>query len=140
MRYHFKVHKEKKGYWAECVELDGCFTQGDTKDGLQQNMEDALNLYLLEPEGSKALFPLPRKSVRGSNIVKVQVQPEIAFAFMVRYHRIKSKLTQKQAAKKLGVDNLYSYQRLEKKCNARLDMLARLKELFPKFSLDMVLA
>ena len=30
MEYHFKIHKEKNGYWAECIELSGCNTQGDT--------------------------------------------------------------------------------------------------------------
>ncbi len=138
MRYHFKIHKESRGYWAECVELIGCFTQADTKQELYDNMQEALNLYIQEPEDSKLLVPLPKKYVRGKNIESVPVDPEVAFGFMVRYHRLKNKMTQKQAAKKLGVTNIYSYQRLEKKCNARLDMVAKLKELFPDFSVDFV--
>ena len=59
---------------------------------------------------------------------------------MVRYHRMKKRLTQKQAAKKMGFKNLYSYQRLEKKCNATLEMIAKIKGLFPDFSIDFAFA
>ena len=30
MKYHFKVHKGGKGYWAECIELVGCITEADS--------------------------------------------------------------------------------------------------------------
>ncbi|MBF5059753.1 type II toxin-antitoxin system HicB family antitoxin [Candidatus Neptunochlamydia vexilliferae] len=137
MHYHFKVHKETRGYWAECVELEGCVTQGNTLKELQSNMEEALNLYLDEPSGSTFLAPLPNDKLdRSKKLVQVAVDPEIAFAFMVRYHRIKRKMTQKQAAKKLGMSNLYSYQRLERKCNATLAVIAKVKNLFPEFSVD----
>ena len=46
MKYHFKVHKEEKGFWAECIELEGCCTQGDSKEELIENMKDALSIYL----------------------------------------------------------------------------------------------
>ena len=59
MKYHFKIHKEKDGFWAECLELPGCFTEGDTKEELFANMQDALNTYIEEPEDSKHLAPLP---------------------------------------------------------------------------------
>ncbi len=137
MHYHFKVHKETRGYWAECVELEGCVTQGDTLKELQSNMEEALNLYLDEPVGSTFLAPLPDDKLdRSKKLIQVSVDPEIAFAFMVRYHRIQRKMTQKQAAKKLGMNNLYSYQRLERKCNATLAVIAKVKNLFPDFSVD----
>ena len=58
MKYHFKVHKEGNGYWAECVELLGCITEADSIDELQKNMEEALNLYIEEPENSKELAAL----------------------------------------------------------------------------------
>jgi predicted RNase H-like HicB family nuclease len=137
MKYHFKIHKEKDGFWAECLELDGCATQADSKEDLFKNMQEALNLYLQEPPDSSYLAPLPKKRMtKIPNVVEVLVEPEIAFAFMVRYHRLTNNLTQKQAAKKLGFKNIYSYQRLEKKCNATLDMIGKLKRLFPSFSVD----
>ncbi len=141
MKYHFKIHKEGSGFWSECVELEGLLTQADTKEELWENMQDALNLYLQEPAESDYLAALPNpKLSKKSNLVQVSVDPEIAFAFMVRYHRMKKRLTQKQAAKKMGFKSLYSYQRLEKKCNATLEMIAKIKGLFPDFSIDFAFA
>ena len=141
MKYHFKIHKEDDGFWAECLELVGCVTQGDDKEALMENMEEALNLYLQESVDSDYLAELPNEKLHKSvNIAEVPVDPEVAFAFMVRYHRVKNNLTQKQAAKKMGFKNLYSYQRLEKKCNATLDMIAKVKNLFPDFSIDFAIS
>lgn len=141
MKYHFKIRKEKDGYSARCLELEGCFTEGDTMDELRKNMEEALNLYIEEPEDSKELAALPNGRIRCSkSVVEVSLDPQIAFSFMVRYHRIKHCLTQQQAAKKMGFPDLYSYQRLEaKKCNPTLKILSKIKKLFPEFSIDYAL-
>jgi len=140
MEYHFKIHKEKKGYWAECVELEGCSTQADTKEDLFKQMEASLNLYLSEPESSKLIFPMPKRKVAGKNVVKVIVDPKIAFATLLRSHRLKKGLTQGEAAKKMNLGGLYSYQKLEspKKTNPRLETLKLVKELFPKFPIQLV--
>ena len=142
MKYHFKIHKEGTGFWTECLELSGCFTQADSMEELRENMQEALNLYLDEPKESKRLAPLPDDSIRLSrNIVEVPVDASIALAFMVRYNRIKQGLTQQEAANKLGFDNVYSYQRLEnKKCNPTLRMLSQIKKLYPNFSVDSVIS
>lgn len=141
MKYHFKLHKERNGYWAECLELEGCFAQGDSREDLNENMRKSLNLYIEEPEDSKDLFSLPDPSIRLSkNIVEVALDPQIAFTFMVRRLRLKHGLSQKEAAKKLGFDNVYSYQRLEaRRCNPSLATLSKLNELFPEFSIDSLL-
>lgn len=141
MKYHFKVHREGSGFWAECIELSGCFTQAETMEELRTNMEEALNLYIEEPEDSKKLAPLPDPSISSArNIVEVQLNPSIAFAFMVRYNRIMHGLTQQEAAKRLGFENIYSYQRLEnKKCNPTLKILFQIKKIFPEFSIDFAL-
>lgn len=49
MQYHFKIHEEKSGYWAECIELKGCNTEGETLDELHKNIQEVLGLYLSEP-------------------------------------------------------------------------------------------
>ena len=141
MKYHFKVHKEKKGYWADCIELEGCQTQADSLVQLQSNMEKALNLFLEEPEDSKTTFPFPKKVAKGSNIVSIPVNPRVAFAFYLRSLRLKYKLTQKEAAKRLGMLRVYSYQRLEssKTANPELNTLAKLKSVFPEFNLQMII-
>lgn len=52
MNYKFKVHKAKQGYWAECVDLPGCSTQGENLKELEENATEALNLYLDNQENS----------------------------------------------------------------------------------------
>jgi antitoxin HicB len=138
MKYHFKVHKEKKGFWAQCLELPGCVTQADSMQELTYNMQEALNLYIEEPESSTDLAALPDESIKLSkNVVAIALDPLIAFSFLVRYCRIKHGLTQQQAAKKMGFDKIYSYQRLEtKKCNPSLKIISKIKQIFPDFSID----
>ncbi len=138
MNYHFTIHKEGKGYWAQCIELVGCITQGENLKELNSNMQEALNLYIEEADESDDLASLPINSMKmKKNIIKVAVDPQVAFAFLVRFYRIKHGMTQKQAAKKLGFSNIYSYQRLEtRKCNPRLETIAAIKKLFPEFSID----
>lgn len=71
MVYHFRVHEEDNGYWAECVELAGCITEADSLDWLAANAEEALNLYLDEPETFAVIFPLPEShagAIHGANI------------------------------------------------------------------------
>lgn len=141
MKYHFKIHKENIGYWAQCIELPGCITEGNTLRELQTNMKNALNLYVKEPEDSKDLAILPNDKIKCTNdIVEVPVDPSIAFAFLIRYFRIKLGLSQKEVANRMGFENLYSYQRLETaKSNPSLKMISKLKEIFPEFSIDYVL-
>lgn len=51
MNYHFKIHKEGKGFWAQCIEFEGCITQADDLKSLKNNMQEALNLYIEEYDG-----------------------------------------------------------------------------------------
>ncbi len=138
MFYHFRIHKEPKGYWAECIELKGCVTEADNLEKLYKNMEEALNLYLNEPEKSKITFPLPDNDLADKNIIKVPVDHKIAFAMKMKKYRSKKGLSQKQVADLLGMKNIYSYQRLEstKKANPNLSTIARIKEVFPEFNID----
>lgn len=141
MKYHFKVHKDGKGFWAQCLELEGCITQASSMKKLYENMHEALNLYVQEPEDSKDLAALSDPTIRKSkNVVEISLDPEVAFSFMMRYYRIKHGLTQKEAAKKMGFETLYSYQRLEaRRCNPSLKILSKVKQLFPELSLDYAL-
>ncbi len=138
MTYHFHLHPGKPA-WAECVELPGCVTQAESRRELLLNMREALNLFLAEPPESRVLFPVPVSRPRGRNIVPVDVDPRVAFALQLRQHRIKSGLTQKEAARRLGMRNLYSYQRLERRANPSLATIQRVRALFPDLSLDSIL-
>ncbi|MDZ4676935.1 MAG: type II toxin-antitoxin system HicB family antitoxin [Oligoflexia bacterium] len=142
MKYHFKTHKEGKGYWAECLELSGCMTQAHSIEELKKNMEEALNLYLDEPADSKLLLPLPKRNLRGQNITSIAVNPQIAFAFYLRHLRLSHKMTQKEVANKMGFKNLYSYQRLEisDTANPQLSTLVLIKKVFPEFDIEEILS
>lgn len=136
MKYHFKVHREKKGFWAECIELQGTRTQGDSKEELLYNMSEALDLTLSEPEDSKLIFAEPDDSLKGRNILAVQVSPSVAFALELRQARLKRRLTQKAMMELLGVRNLSNYQRLEDpdRANPELKTLFELQGKLPELS------
>jgi len=142
MKYHFKVHKEGTRFWAQCLELEGCITQADSRAELDKNMQEALNLYIEEEADSPDLAAMPDGKIKASKtVVAVFVDPQVAFTFLVRYWRIKHGLTQKEAAKRMGFDTLYSYQRLEaRRCNPSLKIITMVKKVFPEFSLDSAIA
>lgn len=45
MELHVRVHHEDGAYWAEVVELPGCFASGDTLDELAAALKEAVALY-----------------------------------------------------------------------------------------------
>jgi predicted RNase H-like HicB family nuclease/DNA-binding XRE family transcriptional regulator len=140
MKYHFKIHREKNGFWAECLELDGCITQADNREELYKNCEEALNLFLEEPVDSKIIFPLPDDSLEGEKgTIKIQIEPEIALAVLLRNYRLNSNMTQKQVAEMLGMKNIYSYQRLERKSNPTLAIINKIHTIFPEIELNYLL-
>jgi antitoxin HicB len=138
MTYHFRIYDED-GLWAECIELEGCVTQGQDRLELEKNMHEALNLYLEEPQSSTVVIPAPASESSGANVVAVEVDPSIAFSLQLRQLRLRHNLTQKEVARRLGMRNLYSYQRLERRSNPSLATIKKVKNLFPDFSLDSVL-
>lgn len=135
MTYHFRVHRGA-GLWAECLELEGCVTQGRNMAELRENMAEALNLYLDEPPSSDMMFPEPRHGTQRSGVVAIQVDPRVAFAAQLRQARVRNGLTQAETARRLGMRNIFSYQRLERRSNPSLDTLTRIKRLFPDVSVD----
>ena len=140
MYYHFKVHQEDKGFWSECIELDGCQTQGNSIEELKENMLQALNLYLSEPDDSTVIYDLPQQNIVVQNIYSIDVEPKVALSFLLRRYRLLHNLTQKQAAEKIGMKNIWSYQKFEKPASANptLSMLAKFKEVFPDLNLDYI--
>lgn len=138
MQYHFKVHKETKGYWGECIELKGCSSQGESLEDLKKNLKEALDLYLDEPEASQQIFPLPKRRLAGRNLLAIEVDPQIAIACLVRSERLKRKWSQKTAAKEIGMP-LFSYQRLEhsRTANPEWKTLIKLRRVFPELDLNL---
>ena len=103
-------------------------------------MKEALNMFLTEPEDSSLIQPLPGIFTVSQNIVRIEVEPEVALSFLLRRYRLQNKLTQNTVSEKLGFNNLWSYQRLEKPATANptLATLKKLKEAFPDLPLDLI--
>jgi predicted RNase H-like HicB family nuclease len=40
------IEKDEDGYYAYCPQLEGCQTQGDTLEEVQENIKEAIELYL----------------------------------------------------------------------------------------------
>jgi antitoxin HicB len=140
MTYHFTVHAVKNGFWAECRELSGCVSEGNTKDELRTNLRESLNLYLEEPIDSTVVFALPNESLDADKkLMAIDVEPEIAFAVMLRHIRLNHRITQREAAAMLGMKNVYSYQRLEKRSNPTLSLMKKIKSVFPEMRFESIL-
>lgn len=41
------IHKEDSSYWGEFIDLDGCFSQGDSVEEIITNLEESMEGYLL---------------------------------------------------------------------------------------------
>jgi len=140
MKYHFTIHEEENGYWAECCELVGCIAESDSIENLEKECHETLNLYLEEKTDSKIVFPLPNSTLENKkNILSITVDPEIALAIMLRNQRLHSNMTQKEVSEKLGMKNIYSYQRLEKKSNPTLSIIKKIHKVFPEIKFEYLL-
>jgi antitoxin HicB len=143
MKYHFKVHKEKDGFWAEGIELPFAKTQADTEEELRANMQEVLEMFLDDHKSNQGIvIPLPQKNLKGRGIVEVTPDPKIALAFMIRRERMEAKMSQRDAADRLGIKYISQYQKLEsgKTANAELGTLVKLKVVFPRLSVDQILS
>lgn len=140
MKYNFKIHKETKGYWAECIELEGCVTQANTMEELKFNMAEVLNLYLAEDEDSTLIFAKP-KNIKNRNVIAIEVEPAVALAMSIRQERLKQGKTQTEMMKYLEIKNLSNYQRLEnpKKANPEFKTLIALIKKLPQLDLGRII-
>ena len=120
MVYHFKIHTEDTGFWAECLELDGCSTEGETIEELAANAEEALNLYLEEAVDSPVTHPLPRDN-NAEDVIEVPVDPQLALSVVLPRLRAEHHFTQKDVADKLGMKNIFSLPRIHK-CLSQSDI------------------
>ena len=60
------------------------------------------------------VFPPPSAEFFGSAVQSVEVDPAVAFARQLRQFRVRNHLTQKEAARRLGMRSLYSYHMKDK--------------------------
>ena len=53
MKYTIIIHKDEQesGFWGECPELPGCYSQGESVEELMKNIHEAVELYLEDSDG-----------------------------------------------------------------------------------------
>lgn len=49
MKYHFFIHTDSDGVWAQCIELPECKTQGDSREVLKTACYEALHDFWKNP-------------------------------------------------------------------------------------------
>ena len=42
------IEKDEEGYFAYCPELQGCYTQGETYEGVMENIKDTIKLHIID--------------------------------------------------------------------------------------------
>ena len=47
MKYKVVLHESEEGYAVSCPALPGCWSQGETEDEAVENIQDAIQEYLL---------------------------------------------------------------------------------------------
>ena len=65
--FHAIIEKDKHGYFARCVDVDGCFAQGDTYEEVEEEIRDAIQLHLMDRENGDNEFN-ERESISLSSI------------------------------------------------------------------------
>ena len=73
MKYHFKIHTEASGYWAQCIELEACQTQADSRKELMENIQEVLKLFVLESIDSRQASSKLEIEKSGPDTVTVRV-------------------------------------------------------------------
>jgi predicted RNase H-like HicB family nuclease len=46
MKYRVLLHKSEEGYSINCLDLPGCWSQGDSEEEALENIKDAIREYL----------------------------------------------------------------------------------------------
>ena len=61
------IEQDKKGFVAECLDLQGCYTQGKTYEEVVRNIKDAIKLHIADRIARKEKLNLSEKLFSLSN-------------------------------------------------------------------------
>jgi predicted RNase H-like HicB family nuclease len=61
------IEHDKNGFVAECLDLQGCYTQGKTYEEVVKNIRDAIKLHLSDRAARKEKLNAPERSFSLSN-------------------------------------------------------------------------
>lgn len=62
------IEQDKHGFVAECLDLQGCYTQGKTYEEVLKNIKDAIKLHIIDREAKKEKLVLSPKYFSLSNL------------------------------------------------------------------------
>lgn len=62
------IEHDKDGFVAECLDLQGCYTQGKTYEEALRNIQDAIKLHVADRVAKKEKFIASEKSFTLSNL------------------------------------------------------------------------
>lgn len=72
--YRVNVHHEDGSYWAEVVDLPGCFASGETLDELWEALTEAVGMYLSTPESGVQVQIADHEVDAGSTVEAVDAR------------------------------------------------------------------
>ncbi len=129
IRYHLKVHKDGGTFWGEFPDLEGCFTDGASKEELAANAVEALIGWISSV--IERGFKIPRPAYRAQGSIPIALPLSMGVALQLRWIREARRLSQQEVAHRLGV-SYQAYQRFENpvKANPNLKTLEKLSNLY----------
>jgi predicted RNase H-like HicB family nuclease len=61
------IEQDKNGFVAECLDLQGCYTEGKSYEEVVKNIKDAIKLHLADRMAKKEKLNSPERSFSLSN-------------------------------------------------------------------------
>ena len=61
------IEQDKKGFVAECLDLQGCYTEGKTYEEVVKNIKDAIKLHVADRVAKKEKISMPERFFSLSN-------------------------------------------------------------------------
>ena len=62
------IEQDKSGFVAECLDLQGCYTQGKTYEEVLKNIKDAIKLHIADRAAKKEKSVMPERFFSLSNL------------------------------------------------------------------------
>ncbi|HOV15683.1 MAG TPA: type II toxin-antitoxin system HicB family antitoxin [Spirochaetota bacterium] len=144
MKYHFSFEEDERGgYWGECLEIQGCLSEGNNLEDFKKNLKEALDLCLecaLNDE-EDFILPFDEKEIREkNNILEISPEPSLMLSNMIKNLRKKYNLTQKEVAERMGYKSIWGYSKIEsgKYSNIEFKTLGKIKSVFPDIDLNLI--
>jgi predicted RNase H-like HicB family nuclease len=63
VEYIARVHDEDGSYWAEVLDLPGCFASGDSLDELREALAESISLYLADEASTDIASPAATRAL-----------------------------------------------------------------------------